>query len=196
MTLETYHLISRLLFWPALLMILVDAYFVLFHKGVPNIRTAPAIRRYIIKRLKADYAARATSLYTIIDVGSGNGLFTREIARALPEARVIGFEIAPQSVAWANWMKKGKGLDNLSYHLADFNDYNFAETNAVVTFMIPSVLSKLGIKLQAELKPGALAISNKFKLGGTWAPAEKQRVKTLYLHQGDVYVYRKISAQG
>ena len=191
MTLETYHLISRLLFWPALLMILVDAYFVLFHKGVPNIRTAPAIRKYFIERLKADYEACAIRPYTIIDAGSGNGLFTREIARALPEARVIGLEIAPQSVAWANWMKKGKGLDNLSYQQADFNNYNFADTNAVVTFMLPSVLTKLGVKLQAELKPGALILSNKFKLGSTWAPAEKQRVKTLYLHQGDVYIYRQ-----
>lgn len=191
MTLETYHLISRILFWSALLMILLDAYFVLFHKGVPNIRTAPAIRRHMIAQLKAHQASCQTHPYTIIDVGSGNGLLTREIARAFPEAKVIGLEIAPQSVAWANWMKKGRGLDNLSYQQTDFNAYQFAQADAVVTFMIPAVLSTLGQKLQAELKPGAMAISNKFKLGGTWLPAEKHRVKTLYLHQGDVYLYKQ-----
>lgn len=182
---------ERFLFWLAVCLISIDAYFVFFHGGVPNIRTAPAIRRKVIELLRADMAARGNGSYTIIDLGSGNGLFTREIARALPQARVIGVEIAGQSVWWANQMKERAGLTNLEYRRMDFNDVNFAEADAVYMFLIPSALGPLSRRLNEQAKPGTLIFSNKFRLFDGWQPIESLRVKTLYLHQKYLHIYRK-----
>lgn len=185
------ELIESLLFWTAVTLVSIDAYFLFFHGGVPNIRTAPAIRKKVIELLKADYAARGHEGYTIIDAGSGNGLFSREIARAMPQARVIGVEIAGQSVAWAEWLRRRAGLNNLEYRKASFFDYDFSGADAVFTFLIPSVLGPLGRKLEKDVKSGTLVISNKFRLGGDWPTPEKLDVKTLYLHQRSLYIYRK-----
>jgi SAM-dependent methyltransferase len=184
-------LAERLVFWLAFGIVSLDAYFVLFHKGIPNIRTAPAIRRQVISLLQQDFAAKGhPPSYIIMDLGSGNGLLTREIAKAIPGAKVVGLEIAPQSLAWANWMKKRQGLANLDYRQQDFLTCDYSEADAVVMFLIPAVLGALGKKLHESARPGTLIISNKFPLGDGWQPTEKQRVKTLYLHQGGLYIYR------
>lgn len=192
--LEILQQTNSILFWLALGGLMVDGYFVLFHRGIPNIRTAPAIRRAIIERLRQDFSRRSASLgrpYTIVDLGSGNGLFTREIAAALPQARVIGVEIARQSVAWANWMKTRAGLANLEYRTQDFLKFDFDEADAVVMFLLPAVLTDLGQRLRVQTRPGTLITSNKFPLGAGWTPQERTRVRTLYLHQGNLFVYRK-----
>ncbi len=188
---STPEVIELILFWTAVCLISVDAYFIFFHGGVPNIRTAPAIRAHIINLLKQDYAAHGHAGYTVVDVGSGNGLFTREIAKALPQAKVVGIEIAPQSVYWANLFKRKQHLTNLEYVRQDFFKYDFAKSDAVVMFLIPAVLGALGRKLLAEAKPGALITSNKFKLGGDWPAPQEAQIPTRYLHQGKLYIYRK-----
>ena len=97
---------NHFLFWFAIFTLVWNVYFVVFNRGIPNIRTAPAIRKKIIRMLKEDRAKRGGGNYVIYDIGSGNGLFTREIARAMPDAKVIGIEISPQQYRWAMMMKR------------------------------------------------------------------------------------------
>jgi len=163
---------------------------VLFHKGIPNIRTAPAIRQTIIRLLAEDCAARNKAGYTIVDLGSGNGLMTREIARALPQAKVIGIEITPQSVLWSNWRRKLAKLDNLEYQCLDFFAYDFSQADAIVMYLLPPVMDALGKKLHSEARNCALILSNKFPLGDGWHAEQTLHVKTLYPHQGTLYMYR------
>ncbi len=183
-------IIGKVLFWQLAILLVIDAYFLLFHGGIPNIRTAPAIRAKIIDLLKDDFATRGKPGYTIVDLGSGNGLFTREIARALPQAHIVGIEIARQSLWWSNMWKRYHRLTNLEYRKIDFLKYDFAEADAVVMYLIPPALTKLGQKLHAEARPGTLITSNKFRLGDGWQPQQSLRIKTLYLHQGELHIYR------
>lgn len=192
--------VNQFLFWALAGLLTVYGYFLFFHGGVPNIRTAPAIRKRIIELLRADFIEKTAQCggsggkdkpYTIVDLGSGNGLMTREIARALPEARVIGVEIAGQSVGWANFWKKRQHLTNLEYRKQNFLSFDFTEGDAFVMYLIPEILGALGKKIHQGARPGTLAISNKFNLGGDWAAPEIVRVKTFYLHQGLLKIYRK-----
>lgn len=178
-------------FWFLLLMLAWQAYNLIFNRGVPNIRTAPAVRRKIIEILKQDYAARGKKPYTIFDLGSGNGLFTREIAAALPEARVIGIEISAPQYAWSVKQKDKYKISNLAYEKADFLVRDLSEADAVVFYLVSTLMESLGKKLHQDLKPGALVTSNRFRLGDGWVPAEIIDVKTLYPHQKKVNVYRK-----
>ncbi|MDD3287378.1 MAG: methyltransferase domain-containing protein [Alphaproteobacteria bacterium] len=183
--------VNVVLFWTFMFLLALQAYNILFHKDVPNIRTAPAIRKKIIDLLKTDFEARKISPYTIVDLGSGNGLFTREIAQALPQARVIGIEITRQSVMWSNWRKRRAKINNLEYRRMDFLLYDFSEADAVVMYLVPRFMNSLGKKLHEEAKSGTLITSNKFSLGDGWVPEETMRIKTLYFHQGELRVYRK-----
>jgi SAM-dependent methyltransferase len=183
--------INIVLFWASASLLALQAYNIAFHKSIPNIRTAPAIRKKIISLLKQDYEARKEKPYTILDLGSGNGQLSREIAKALPQAKVIGIEITKHTYLWADWLRRREKLDNMEYKRMDFLDYNFSEASAVVMYTMPHLMRRIGDKLNAESKSGTLVLSNKFRIGNGWEPTESMRIKTLYLHQGGLYVYRK-----
>ncbi len=178
-------------FWLLIALLILQVYNIIFHKDTPNIRTAPAIRAKIIERLKQDRAERKCASYTVVDLGSGNGLFTREIAKAMPDAKVIGIEIAKTSVMWSNWLKRRAKLDNLEYKNMNFLNYDLSEPDAIVMYLLPFVMEKLGRKLHDEARPGTLITSNNFHLKADWQPEETLSIKTRYVNQRELYVYRK-----
>lgn len=183
---------DNVLRWMLLFLLLIDAYALIFNKGIPNIRTAPAIRKRIIEVLKAE-AVKHTGPepFTIVDMGSGNGLFTREIARAFPQARVIGLEISKTALAWSNMFRKLYGLKNLEYIGQDFFAYDLGHADVVVMYLTIYQMETIGKKLHAELKSGALVTSNRFYLGDSWEPEDSISVKTLYPHQKTFHIYRQ-----
>ncbi len=184
-------LINTVLFWLGIYILLWNAYILLFNRGVPNIRTAPAIRRVIIERLKKDAVAKAKKPYVVVDMGSGNGLFTREIARAMPETKVIGLEISNLAFRWAEWFRRGSRLKNLEYKKVDFFTYDFSGVDAVLVFLTIYDMGRVGKKLNEALRPGTLVTCNKFQLGDGWEPVETMDVSTLYPHQKTLSIYRK-----
>ncbi len=183
------------LFVVTLFLLLWNVNILVFNRGIPNIRTAPAIRKKIISLLKEHEAARAdrTQPYIIYDLGSGNGLFARQIAREMPQAKVIGVEVSGPSYDWSMMMKKQMKIDNLDYKHADVFTHDIRDASAVVLFFYQ--LDKLGKKLHEELKPGTLITSNKFRLGDGWTPAQSLKVWTLYPFQKRLFVYYKTSLQ-
>jgi len=184
-------IVNKFLFWLLAALIGLEVYNLVFHRSVPNIRTAPAIRRKLIELIKEDRAAHAGQPYTILDLGSGNGQVTRAMARAMPDAKVIGIEIAPQTVLWANIRKYLAKLGNLSYVRASFLDYDFSKADMIFMYMVPHYLWPLSKKLRAEAKTGTLIICNKFPLPDGWVPEQTIAVKTRYFHQRDLHIYRK-----
>ncbi|MDF3024013.1 MAG: hypothetical protein K0R10_1374 [Alphaproteobacteria bacterium] len=183
------------LFVVTLVLLLWNVNILVFNRGIPNIRTAPAIRKKIISLLQEHEAARAdrTQPYIIYDLGSGNGLFARQIARAMPQAKVVGVEISGPSYEWSMMMKKQLKIDNLDYKNADVFTHDIRDASAVVLFFYQ--LDKLGKKLHEELKPGTLITSNKFRLGDGWVPAQSLKVWTLYPFQKRLFIYYKTSLQ-
>lgn len=186
-------IVDKVLFWLLISLLVLEFYNLVFHKGIPNIRTAPAIREKIIALIKQDYEQRGSpSSYTIVDLGSGNGLFTREIAKELPRAKVVGLEIAKLSVLWSEKLKAYFGLKNLSYLRQDFLTYDFTESDVIVAYLLPWHMKKLSEKFEKETRAGTLIIANKFPLYDSWKTCEKtETVKTLYFHQGTLHTYRK-----
>jgi SAM-dependent methyltransferase len=187
-----HETINNYLFWIGTFFLTWYAYILIFHRGVPNIGTAPAIQKKIAEIVKEHYEQSGKKDYLVIDLGSGEGGLTRSLARALPGARVIGIEFTPQSFATANFWKRHFKLDNLEYIKGDFFDYDFAQADAIVFYQSIYYMERLGQKLNKEAKKGTLVVSNKFTLGDGWKPEATVNVKTLYLHQRKVNVYRKL----
>jgi hypothetical protein len=184
--------VNEILFWLAAWALVWQTWILVFHKGVPNIRTVPALRKEVIETLRADMVERGkASNYTIIDLGAGDGHLSRTVARSIPEARVIGLEVFWLSYMIAKLLKLIYGVKNVEYKRTNFFKYDVAHADAVTMYLVAPLMQKVGEKLNKELKPGALVISNKFKLGDGWVPEEVRDVKTLYIHQKDLYIYRK-----
>ncbi|MAI62016.1 MAG: hypothetical protein CBB87_05930 [Micavibrio sp. TMED27] len=180
---------------PLLLFMLIwQAYILIFNKGVPNIRTAPAIRRRIIEILQKEYKVHSEKndkKFKIIDIGCGNGLFTREIAKALPEAEVIGLEWSKAAIEQAKIKSKAQKLTNTHYIRTDFYDYDLKDIDAAVMYLTIYDMGRMGEKLKKELKRNALVTCNRFKLSAGWEPEECLEIKTLYPHQKQLHIYRQ-----
>ena len=180
---------------PLLLFMLIwQAYILIFNKGVPNIRTAPAIRRRIIEILQKEYKVHSEKndkKFKIIDIGCGNGLFTREIAKALPEAEIIGLEWSKAAIEQAKIKSKAQKLTNTHYIRTDFYDYDLKDIDAAVMYLTIYDMGRMGEKLKKELKSNALVTCNRFKLSAGWEPEECLEIKTLYPHQRQLHIYRQ-----
>jgi SAM-dependent methyltransferase len=181
--------LNHVLFWACAILLAWNVYMLVFNKGVPNIRTAPGVRKKIIEVLQQDAKAKGKHSYTIIDLGSGNGLLTREIAKALPEAKVIGLEVSASALKWSEKLRDRAGLKNLEYKKADFFEYDMSKADAVVMFLNIYMMDKIGKKLHQNTRKGTLITSNRFPLGDGWKPAEVLEAKTLYPFQKKLHVY-------
>ena len=188
----TFEIIENILFYLALYVLLWNAYFLVVNKGIPNIKTAPAIRLEVIRRLKQEMAAKnkTNAPFTIIDPGCGNGDFTRQIARELPDARVIGIEISKLAYWKCCLMKRLSGLSNLEYRNEDFRQSEvLKEADAVCMFLLGTLMKSIRETLEENLNEGTFVSSNKFPVGGDWEPEEVADVDTLYPHQKTLYLY-------
>lgn len=184
---DILHTINTVGTWFALWLLAINLWILVFNGCVPNIRTAPAIRRDIINLIREDIQKSGKKPYTIVDIGAGYGQFTREMARAFPEAKVIGLEISKPTYLWCMFIKKRLKLDNLDYKNIDFFKYDMSEATAVTLFFYR--LDPVAKKLRRELKPGTFVASNKFHLLDNWVPKEVRDVKTRYLWQKRIFIY-------
>jgi SAM-dependent methyltransferase len=185
---QMIHHVNVSIFYLAVVLLCWNLSILIFNRAVPNIPTAPAIRRAVIALLKEDMARQQEKRpYTIIDIGAGNGQFTREIAAALPDARVIGLEISWFAYRWSLAMKRRHKLENLEYRHVDFFTYDMKDASAVVMFFFG--LERTARKLRQELEPGTLVTSTSFRLLDGWQPAKEIDIKSLHPFQKKLYVY-------
>ena len=181
--------IENILFFTALYVLLWNAYFLTINKGIPNIRTAPAVRKKMAELISQDMAFKNKKDYTIIDMGAGNGDLTRYLARTLPDARVIGIEIDKVAYWKCRIYKKLGRYKNLEYWNKNFHAVDLSQADAVTMFLLGTLMTSIRDTLERELKSGTLVISNKFAIGGNWQPKTVLDIQTLYLHQKSLYVY-------
>lgn len=98
----------------------------------------------------------------VIDLGAGTGGLLRRLAQARPDAFFTGVEHAPLPYLLARF--NARGLANLAVRRADLWRQPLVEQDVVYAFLSPAVMARLGDKARAELRPGALLISNSFPL--------------------------------
>lgn len=184
--------INQILFWIFAYFMAWNAYILFFNRGVPNIKTAPAIRKKVIEILHKESSKIGTEkAFQIIDLGAGNGDFSREMAKNLPGEHIVGLEISRLSYARAQLINRLRPHGNLSFQRCDFMDYDFQKAGAVYMFLLDSMMPQIRDQLWDKLPKGCLVLSNKFPLGGPWVPESIINVQTLAPHQKTLYIYRR-----
>jgi len=117
------------------------------------------------------------------DLGCGDGRLV--VAAAKKGAQSVGIELSilPYIFGKIRALKSGEPTKIIfkNFFRADLSD-----ADAVYMFLTPPIMPKIGAKLEAELKPGALAISYHFPIPG-WEAIEVNRLKD----RPTIYVYQK-----
>ena len=95
-----------------------------------------------------------------VDLGAGIGSVLRPLARARPEAQLTGIENAPAT--WLLGYLRTAGLANCDWRWGDIWQFDLARYEVVYAFLSPEPMSELWAKVQREMAPGSLLISNSF----------------------------------
>lgn len=150
------------------------AYLVAFVASVSVFRTT--LRTRVPLYLSSAHACRrlvellpSRAGLRVVDLGAGTGTVVARIAQARPDATVTGLELAPLPALIGWW--RVRQLRNGRIERADFWARSLADCDVVYAFLSPAPMERLWRKVQAEMKPGALFVSNSFDVPGV-APDE------------------------
>lgn len=104
----------------------------------------------------------------VLDLGCGLGGPLRYWARARPDCRFVGLEHAP--LPWLIARLRCAGLSNVRILRGDFWPHSLAPYALVYAFLSPAPMAKIAEKAAAQLRPGALLVSNSFLLPAPLPP--------------------------
>ena len=106
----------------------------------------------------------------VVDLGCGTGGLLRRLARARPDCEFLGIEHAPVPWVWAKLSVAS--LPNAHVRFGSFWERNLGLSDMVYAFLSPVPMGRLGAKAAAEMRPGAVLVSNSFPI----PDAEAERV--------------------
>jgi hypothetical protein len=95
-----------------------------------------------------------------LDLGAGIGSVLLPLARERPDAHFTGVENAPAT--WLLGRLRTAGLANCDWRWGDLWRSDFAAYNVVYAFLSPAPMAALWNKVEQEMPPGSLLISNSF----------------------------------
>lgn len=194
--LSPWWLPINLVFWPAIVFayslsvspvwflaalgLLLAVYWSVFFSRVPLYLTGSRALGALVLLLPAKHSFR------FVDLGAGTGKVLRRLALSRPEGQYWGIESAPLPFLMArllatlfpgNWRMKW----------GNFWHVDLGEYDVIYAYLSPAPMADLLRKLQAEMKPGALFISNTFPLPGV-SPVET--AESPDIHRSTLYLYR------
>ncbi len=126
--------------------------------------------------------AEPPSAARVAELGSGWGGAARQLAAALPQARVEAYETSPLPYLASRFRPR----PNLVLRRQDFFKADLGAYGLIYCYLCPALMVRLKPKLERELKPGTIVISNSFALSG-WRPARVVEVDDFY--RSRIYVY-------
>ena len=122
----------------------------------------------------------------VYELGSGWGQLALAAAKQLKNVRVIGYESSLFPWMFSLVLRAFKGKSQIEFRWADFRKRDFSDAQLVLCYLYPGAMSHLAERLQKELKPGSVIISNTFRLPG-WEP--EKVVELDDMHKTQIYRY-------
>ena len=100
----------------------------------------------------------------VIDLGCGDGRLLRQLAQARPDCEFVGYEHAPLTWFWAKTF--GRRWANLDIRYGSFWTHSLASYDMVYAFLSPAPMPRLWAKVEKEMLPCAVLVSNSFVVPG------------------------------
>lgn len=124
--------------------------------------------------------------FRFVDLGAGTGTVLRRLAVVRPEGAYLGIESAPLPFL-AAYLFAAISPGNWRMRWGNFWRADLGEYDVIYAYLSPTPMADLLSKLRAEMKSGALFISNTFALPGV-PPAETAELPDI--HRSTLYLYR------
>lgn len=121
---------------------------------------------------------------SFLDLGAGVGSTLLPLAMQFPERTFGGVENAPLTWVLGRWRTRAQ--PNLQWRWGDLWKQPLGGFEVVYAFLSPEPMPQLWCKAQAEMRPGALLISNAFEI----PDAVPEQVIELADGAGPLYCYR------
>jgi SAM-dependent methyltransferase len=150
--------------------------------GITPLPTSPSQFRVMLDCLNAAPAGT-----TVMDLGSGFGTLVLRLGHRFPACHIIGIENSPVPYAVSRLLALIFRKSNVRFKRNDFMRENLGRADVVVCYLFPRGMQNLKEKLERELRPGSLVISNTFAVPG-WQP--QTTIRGLDLYRSMVFVYR------
>ncbi len=120
----------------------------------------------------------------VIDLGSGLGGLLGFLGRTRPQGHYVGIEAAPLPFA-LGWLRCAAGACDMRF--GSFWHHDLSGYDVAYAYLSPVPMAELWRKVQAEMLPGSLFISNTFAVPGV-KPARTVQVDDF--HDSILYIYR------
>jgi SAM-dependent methyltransferase len=108
----------------------------------------------------------------VLDLGCGLGGFLAGLNAARPDLRLAGVEMAPLNWLTSRLRLRGKA----KIRLGSLWDEDLSKFDVVYAYLSPAPMARLWEKIEREMRPGSLFISNTFAVPG------KEPDETVELH--------------
>ncbi|WMW82315.1 methyltransferase domain-containing protein [Undibacterium cyanobacteriorum] len=97
----------------------------------------------------------------LIDVGSGFGGLLFDLSECVPNAQLLGVEIAPLPY-WISVLRGKLSRSNVKFVFGAYEALNFAEFDVVFCYLSPVAMPFVWRKVLAEMRPGTILLSYEF----------------------------------
>eukprot|EP00562_Extubocellulus_spinifer_P003867 CAMPEP_0178536770 /NCGR_PEP_ID=MMETSP0696-20121128/36256_1 /TAXON_ID=265572 /ORGANISM="Extubocellulus spinifer, Strain CCMP396" /LENGTH=268 /DNA_ID=CAMNT_0020168999 /DNA_START=139 /DNA_END=945 /DNA_ORIENTATION=+ len=150
---------------------------VIMSKGAPYLPTFSRQSSVMFERIRQSRSIasriRKGVPLTFVDLGSGDGRLVFQAARQSMFVRSIGYEINPVLHAFScarRLIQAPKYWTTTDFGLRDLWKVELKEVDVVAIYGLQPIMKDLGCKLQKELRPGSIVVSNVFSIPG-WRPS-------------------------
>ena len=199
-SLARWWLIIQFLFVPALVLVLalnlppnlflaafivmLVVYWSTFRSQVPLYLSSRKIWRTLETLLPE---AEPGKTFSFVDLGSGLGGVLTHLARIRPDGRYHGVETAPLPYLLSRLRILLGGCRNCSVNWGSLWDCDLSQYDVVFAYLSPVPMDRLWRKVQQEMRPGSLFISNTFDVPDQ-QPSYTYTVDDL--HHSTLYIWR------
>jgi hypothetical protein len=163
----------QLFLWAAVLTVMVSILVGVVRTGISPM---PSSRRAVAQVLECVVPPRPGPIY---ELGAAWGSLAIPLARAFSDRQIIAYELS--TIPWLFLLLRVRvsGLNNIEVMRRDFFRDDLAKAAVVVCYLYPGSMVQLSTKLQSELIPGTVVVSNTFALPG-WVPEKTSQLKDMY----------------
>jgi hypothetical protein len=145
-------------FFLASFLLLLGIFWSTFRTQVPYYPSALSLRSAVAALLPV-------GPIRFIDIGSGLGGLTLDLARRRAESSFTGIEIAP--LPWLISLMRARLVRNQARFLrGDYGNLDFSRYDVVFAYLSPAAMPALWEKARAEMRPGSLLLSYEFSIPG------------------------------
>ena len=162
--------------------LIIEAYQIIFKGKVPYLPSSKSLIKKVISEINFKDKA------IVYDLGSGDGKFLLNLTKN-KNVKAIGYEkfILPLIISRINNLFSFK---KCRFIYKDFYQADITDADYVFCYLFSSENKRLVEKLNKELKPGTIVVSNSFEIPG-WQYKKAVTINSKKILDGKFYVYSK-----